>query len=93
MTSEAMMRDDARLEQMRATLAVDGYHLSVDEAGSGFDVRITADPGTCADCLIPKQAMASMLQAVLGVDRDAIRLSYPGDADDGSGPDLTEKGA
>ena len=40
------MRDRARLEQLRSALAVDGYHLSVDEAGSGFDVRITADPGT-----------------------------------------------
>ena len=38
------MRDEARLEQMRSTLAADGYHLSVDELDSGYDVRITADP-------------------------------------------------
>lgn len=81
------MRDEARLEQMRATLAVDGYHLRVEETGAGFDVRITADPEACADCLVPKQAMASMLEPVLGADRDAIRLSYPGDAaEPASGP-------
>ena len=74
------MRDEARLEQMRSTLAVDGYRLTVDEVGSGFDVRITAGPGTCADCLVPKRVMVSMLQSALGVDQDAIRLSYPGDA-------------
>lgn len=78
------MRDEARLEQMRATLAVDGYHLSVQEDGSGFDVRITADPDTCADCLVPKEAMVRMLQPVLGAVPDAIRLSYPGDAEKGA---------
>ncbi|HEY8479877.1 MAG TPA: hypothetical protein VIL71_08625 [Spirillospora sp.] len=87
------MRDEARLEQMRATLAVDGYHLHVEETGSGYDVRITADPEACADCLVPKQAMVSMLEPVLGANRDAIRLSYPGDAEDAPAPDRSERGA
>jgi hypothetical protein len=78
------MRDETRLEQMRSTLAVDGYHLSVDEAGTGFDVRITADPESCADCLVPKNVMVSMLEPILGVGQEAIHLSYPADA--GSGP-------
>ncbi len=74
------MRDDARLEQMRSTLAVDGYHLTVEELGTGFDVRIAADPESCADCLVPKPVMVSMLEPILGVDAGGIRLSYPGDA-------------
>lgn len=74
------MRDEARLEQMRSTLAVDGYHLSVEELDSGFDVRITADPESCADCLVPKKVMVSMLEPILGVGAEEIRLSYPSDA-------------
>ncbi|MFF4777968.1 hypothetical protein [Microtetraspora fusca] len=73
------MKDDARLEQMAATLAVDGYHLTVEESGAGFDVRITADPETCGDCLVPKKILVTMLQPILGVDADAIRLTYPND--------------
>ena len=74
------MRDEARLEQMRSTLAVDGYHLSVEESDSGFDVRITADPESCADCLVPKKVMVSMLEPILGVGAEGIRLAYPSDA-------------
>jgi hypothetical protein len=74
------MRDEARLEQLRSTLAADGYHLSVEEDDSGFDVRITADPEACADCLVPKKVLASMLEPILGVAADGIRLTYPSDA-------------
>jgi len=75
------MRDEARLEQMRSTLAADGYHLSVTENDSGYDVRITADPEACADCLVPKKVLASMLEPILGVGADAIRLTYPSDVE------------
>ena len=74
------MRDEARLEQMRSTLAVDGYHLSVEESGSGFDVRITAGPEACADCLVPKNVMASILRPILDAGDEEIRLFYPADA-------------
>lgn len=74
------MRDETRLEQMRSTLAADGYHLSVEETDSGYDVRITADPDSCADCLVPKKVLVSMLEPILGVGAEGIRLTYPGDA-------------
>ena len=74
------MRDEARLEQMRSTLAADGYHLSVEENDSGYDVRITADPEACADCLVPKKVLVSMLEPILGAPAEHIRLTYPGDA-------------
>ncbi|NBE95561.1 hypothetical protein FE391_21120 [Nonomuraea sp. KC401] len=73
------MRDETRLEQIRSTLAVDGYKLTVEEAGPGFDVRITAGAGSCPDCLVPKNMMVSMLAPILGVGPDGIRLSYPSD--------------
>jgi hypothetical protein len=73
------MRDEARLERMRSTLAVDGYHLSVEELDTGFDVRIAADPESCADCLVPKTVMVSMLEPILGVAAGGIRLTYPSD--------------
>jgi len=43
-------------------------------------VRITADPEACADCLVPKKVLASMLEPILGVAADGIRLTYPSDA-------------
>jgi hypothetical protein len=69
--------DTSRLDEMKSSLAVDGYVLDVREDGPTLVVTITADPETCADCLVPKPIMLSMLEPILGVDQSAIRLRYP----------------
>lgn len=72
-----MSIDQDQLEDFRKTMAADDYHLEVDVDGSAASVRIKAGPDACAECLVPKTMMATMLAPVLGVDPAAIELTYP----------------
>jgi len=67
------------VDEIRATLAGDDYHLTVVSTEEGVDVRITAGPDACADCLIPKPLMRAMLGDALHVPEHTITLRYPAD--------------
>ena len=71
------MIDTERAGEIAATLAADGYHLAVAEAGDRVRVTITAGPDACADCLVPENLMRGILGQALGVPQDAIDLAYP----------------
>jgi hypothetical protein len=43
------MIDTERAGEIAATLAADGYHLQIAEAGDRVRVTITAGPDACAD--------------------------------------------
>lgn len=74
-----MKIDDSALDNLRSTLAADDYQLAVVEVDSGVEVRITAGPEACAECLVPKPLMRSVLQNALGVPEEDIVLIYPTD--------------
>lgn len=74
-----MTIDETALAGLRATLAADDYGMEVHREGAGVQVRITAGPEACADCLVPKPIMRSILHAALGVPEEAIMLAYPDD--------------
>ena len=68
------------LAGFREGLLADGYDLTVDGYAEGIaHLRITAGPAACADCLVPKTLMASMLKESLrGLpDIRAVELAYP----------------
>ena len=71
------MIDAERAGDIAATLAADGYHLQIAEAGVRVRVTITAGPGACADCLVPENLMRGILGQALGVPQDMIDLTYP----------------
>jgi hypothetical protein len=71
------MIDTERAGEIAATLAADGFHLQVAEAGVRVRVTITAGPGACADCLVPENLMRGILGQALGVPEDTIDLTYP----------------
>ena len=71
------MIDTERAGEIAATLAADGYHLQVAEAGVRVRVTITAGPEACADCLVPENLMRGILGQALGVPDDTIDLTYP----------------
>ena len=71
------MIDTERAGEIAATLAADGYRLAIAEAGDRVRVTITADPGACADCLVPENLMRGILGQALGVPDDTIDLTYP----------------
>lgn len=75
-----MQIDEAALDGVRGTLAADGYRLTTNPTGSGIEVRITAGPDACADCLVPKPLMRGVLRSALGVPEHEITLIYPADA-------------
>ena len=71
------MIDAERAGDIAATLAADGYHLRIAEAGDRVRVTITAGPDACADCLVPENLMRGILGQALGVPENAIDLTYP----------------
>jgi hypothetical protein len=74
------MADSERLREIQSSLAVDGYALELNEHDGRIGAVITAGPETCADCLVPKDLMRAILGQALGVDGQAIDLTYPSEA-------------
>ncbi|GAA1332756.1 hypothetical protein [Pseudonocardia xinjiangensis] len=81
-----MTIDDTALAGLRATLAADDYAMEVRPHGPGVQVQISAGPEACADCLVPKPIMRSILHTALGVPEEAIELAYPGDETGAAAP-------
>ena len=73
------MINTERAVELRSSLAADGYEMDIAESGDRVSVTITATEQACADCLVPKDLMRGILGKTLGVDRDAIDLTYPAD--------------
>jgi hypothetical protein len=73
------MIDAERTVVLRSSLAADGYELEMAEEGGRVRVTITATDQACADCLVPKDLMRSILAQALSVPADAIDLTYPRD--------------
>jgi len=72
----------SHLEGFREGLVADGYDLVVDGFADGTArLRITAGPDACAECLVPKKLMVSMLEESLKElpDVRAIEVAYPGE--------------
>jgi hypothetical protein len=65
------------LQAIQASLEADGYIMDVSEDGGRLDVRISATPEACEDCLVPKPLMRGILGQALGVAEDSIDLTYP----------------
>ena len=85
------MIDTERAGEIAATLAADGYHLAVAEAGDRVRVTITAGPDACADCLVPENLMRGILGQALGVPQDTIDLTYPAHAKEAIAKEATAK--
>lgn len=79
------MGDGERVRELQRSLEADGYRLEFEERDGRVGAVISAGPGTCADCLVPKDLMRAMLGRALGVDEQAIDLRYPSDAGTDSG--------
>ena len=82
-----MTGDEAELERafspLRALLLADGYGLVLARAdGHGITLRLSAEPGACADCLVPPAIMEMYARDALkdlAQWRDApIAFIYPG---------------
>ncbi|MCI2416533.1 hypothetical protein MOQ72_03780 [Saccharopolyspora sp. K220] len=78
-----MTIDPSTLDKLRQTLAADDYQLAVAESETEVRVSITAGPGACAECLVPKPLMRGVLHSALGVPEERITLIYPGESEPG----------
>ncbi len=75
------MVDEEALGSLRRTLEADGYRLHVrEDQGGRVAVRISATPDACADCLVPKPLLRSILHRALGVAEESIDLELPSEA-------------
>lgn len=72
------MINNEGLESVRTMLEADGYLVDVAETDAGrVDVRISAGPDACADCLAPEPIMRGILEKSLGVPEQSIDITYP----------------
>jgi hypothetical protein len=74
------------LRPLAETLACDGYAVTAELAHDVVLVRVTAGPNACEECLVPKGIMGEIVaqalgDAGLGIERDQLRLTYPGEPD------------
>ena len=73
-------RADALLDGLRQSLASDGYGLRVEPVASGIHITVSAQSGTCADCLVPEDVFRGIVSSVLekgGLVMDRIDVTYP----------------
>lgn len=63
---------DGALDGVRPALTEDGFRLTVlsVQADGRVDVSLTAEPGACVDCLMPDDALVSVLET-------AIKAAHP----------------
>jgi hypothetical protein len=73
--------DQPQLAKIRQSLEADDYRLDVVVHSGRAKVTIAAGPSACADCLVSKDLMRSMLAPVLGVSPDLIELAYPAEVE------------
>jgi hypothetical protein len=76
---------DAALRPISQALESDGYVVGVELAGGAVRMSVTAGPDACAECLVPKTLMTELVvqalgDAGLGLAREQITLTYPGEA-------------
>jgi hypothetical protein len=73
---------ETHLAGFREGLVADGYDLQVDDfSGGTARLRITAGPEACAECLVPKKLMVSMLEESLKELPEVrkVEVAYPDD--------------
>ena len=71
------------LSGIRGMLAADGYGMSLRALGTdALAVEILAGPDACAECLVPKDIMSSIVRDALGsvVPVARIEISYPAES-------------
>lgn len=79
MTQQATVLNNDQIEQIRQTLAADGYGLTVSKTDTGVQVTVTSADNSCDDCLVPKPILATMLQPAVDVPVEDIAITYPGE--------------
>jgi hypothetical protein len=74
---------DRLLAPIRVGLEADGYRLNVSAAGEALRIDVEATPEACAECLVPKPIMETMVRRALaaqgGAEAVPIEIGYPAD--------------
>lgn len=73
----------AALEPTRAGLDAAGFDLAIADAGGKLQLKVSARPQACEDCLVPKslfRQMASDEVREAGLEAVEMEILYPLDA-------------
>jgi hypothetical protein len=70
------------LDEMRTMLQADGYDLQIEVKTGTATLIVLATPTACAECLVPKEILASMAASMLhdggiSAEQTDIRMEYP----------------
>ncbi|HEV7957672.1 MAG: hypothetical protein JWL94_394 [Microbacteriaceae bacterium] len=72
-----MSIDQQKLADFRKGMEADDYHLEVELSDGSALATVVAGPTACAECLVPKDLMRTMLAPMLGVVPERIAVVYP----------------
>jgi hypothetical protein len=71
------------LTPISTALEADGYRLSATASGEALRIDVAATPEACAECLVPKSMMETMVRKALsaqpGAESVPIEIGYPTD--------------
>ncbi|GGA61044.1 hypothetical protein GCM10011490_09040 [Pseudoclavibacter endophyticus] len=66
------------IDELRTMLETDGFGLEINEQPDRTHVEVVmTSPDACADCIVPESIMRMYLEPALGVQGDALTISYP----------------
>ena len=78
---DAIVGLEDRLQGITSALEADGFRLEIRAVGPDrVQAHIVATDAACADCLVPKPVMASIIAEAIGDVAADVELIYPSDA-------------
>lgn len=73
---------DQAISETRKSLEASGFSVACADTGGVLTISLTAGPEACADCLVPRAVLESIVGRELaerGVQALGIRVVYPAD--------------
>ena len=75
---------DAAVRELSTMFEPDGFRLESREDGERVELRVVPTDAACADCLVPKQVMQTIMLNVFdqhgaGIGASDLVLIYPSD--------------
>jgi hypothetical protein len=73
---------DAAITETRKGLEASGFSVTCAQNAGVFTVSVVAGPDACAECLVPRPVLESIIGNELagrGVQVDGIKVVYPAD--------------
>jgi hypothetical protein len=73
---------DAAIAETRKGLEASGFRVTCAHSDGVLTVSVVAGPGACAECLVPRRVLESIIGSELGgqgIRVESVKVVYPAD--------------